>query len=166
MSAYISRGVISTKFILNTLLDNNYNPARIEKFIQELAWRDYWQQVWISKGNLINTDLKHNQFPVTNNLLPKAIFDASTGITAIDKSILKLYDIGYMHNHLRMYVASIACNIAQSHWMIPAKWMYYHLLDADWASNSLSWQWVAGQIRIKNILLTKIISTNTVLPIK
>ena len=41
-------------------------------------------------------------------------------------------------------VASIACNIAQSHWMVPAKWMYYYLLDADWASNSLSWQWVAG----------------------
>ena len=43
-----------------------------------------------------------------------------------------------------MYVASIACNIAQSHWIVPAKWMYYYLLDADWASNSLSWQWVAG----------------------
>ena len=43
-----------------------------------------------------------------------------------------------------MYIASIACNIGQSHWKIPAKWMYYHLLDADWASNALSWQWVAG----------------------
>ena len=144
LSPYISRGVISTKFILKTLLNNNYNPAHIEKFIQELAWRDYLQNVWISKENLINTDLKHNQFPVTNNFLSKAIVDAKTGITAIDKSILKLYDIGYMHNHLRMYVASIACNIAQSHWMFPAKWMYYHLLDADWASNSLNWQWVAG----------------------
>ena len=43
-----------------------------------------------------------------------------------------------------MYIASITCNIGQSHWKIPAKWMYYHLLDADWASNALSWQWVAG----------------------
>jgi deoxyribodipyrimidine photo-lyase len=43
-----------------------------------------------------------------------------------------------------MYIASIACNIAQSHWKTPAQWMYYHLLDADWASNALSWQWVAG----------------------
>ena len=49
-----------------------------------------------------------------------------------------------MHNHLRMYVASIVCNVAQSHWINPARWMYYYLLDADWASNSLSWQWVAG----------------------
>ena len=88
--------------------------------------------------------MKNSQFPVTNEFLSKAIVDAKTGITAIDKSILKLYDIGYMHNHLRLYVASIACNIAQSHWMLPAKWMYYYLLDADWASNSLSWQWVAG----------------------
>ena len=144
LSAYISRGVISTKFILNTLLDNNYNPANIEKFIQELAWRDYWQQVWVSKGNLVNSDLKHSQHPVTNSSMPKAIFDAETGVLAIDKSILQLYKIGYMHNHLRMYVASIACNIAQSHWLNPARWMYYYLLDADWASNSLSWQWVAG----------------------
>ena len=49
-----------------------------------------------------------------------------------------------MHNHMRMYVASIATNVAKSHWKIPAKWMYYHLLDGDWASNALSWQWVAG----------------------
>ena len=144
LSAYISRGVISTKFILKTLLDNNYNPAHIEKFIQELAWRDYWQQVWVSKGNLINSDLKHSQYPITNSSIPKAIIDANTGISAIDKSILSLYETGYMHNHLRMYVASIACNIAQSHWVNPARWMYYYLLDADWASNSLSWQWVAG----------------------
>ena len=49
-----------------------------------------------------------------------------------------------MHNHMRMYVASIATNVAKSHWKQPAKWMYYHLLDGDWASNALSWQWVAG----------------------
>ena len=144
LSPYISRGVISTKFILNNLLERNFNLEKIEKFIQELAWRDYWQQVWISKGNMINSDLKNIQFPVANHSLSKAIFDAKTGVLAIDESILKLYEIGYMHNHLRMYVASIACNIAQSHWMVPAKWMYYYLLDADWASNSLSWQWVAG----------------------
>lgn len=45
---------------------------------------------------------------------------------------------------MRMYVASICCNIAQSHWLNPAKWMYGHLLDGDIASNYLSWQWVAG----------------------
>ena len=43
-----------------------------------------------------------------------------------------------------MYIAAISCNNAKSHWKAPAQWMYYHLLDGDWASNALSWQWVCG----------------------
>jgi len=49
-----------------------------------------------------------------------------------------------MHNHCRMYTAAVACHAARAHWLQPARWMYYHLLDGDWASNALSWQWVAG----------------------
>lgn len=49
-----------------------------------------------------------------------------------------------MHNHMRMYVASICCNIGKSHWLEPSRWMYANLLDGDIASNQLSWQWVAG----------------------
>jgi deoxyribodipyrimidine photo-lyase len=144
LSPYISRGIVSTKFILSEILKKGYKPAQIEKLIQELAWRDYWQQIWISKGNEINSDLKHRQVPVSNSSIAKAIIEANTGIEAIDKAIEAFYKTGYLHNHLRMYIASIACNIAQSHWKVPAQWMYYHLLDADWASNALSWQWVAG----------------------
>ncbi len=58
--------------------------------------------------------------------------------------VKELYETGYMHNHLRMYTAAICCNIGQYNWLNPAKWMYYHLLDGDWGSNALSWQWVAG----------------------
>ena len=76
--------------------------------------------------------------------IPEAIVKANTGIEAIDNAIEELYKTGYMHNHMRMYVASICCNIAKSHWLIPAKWMYSHLFDGDLASNHLSWQWVAG----------------------
>ena len=76
--------------------------------------------------------------------MPKAILEAATGINAIDSAIQEFYKTGYLHNHLRMYIAAISCNIGRSHWKTPAKWMYYHLLDADWASNALSWQWVAG----------------------
>ena len=144
LSPYISRGIISTKFILSEILNRGYKPAQIEKFIQELAWRDYWQQVWKTKGDAINQDLKHQQTPVSNTSISKAIVEANTGIEAIDKAIQEFYKTGYLHNHLRMYIASIACNIGQSHWKVPAQWMYYHLLDADWASNALSWQWVAG----------------------
>lgn len=144
LSPYISRGVISTKFIYQSLLKRGIHPSPILKFIQELAWRDYWQQVWIAKGDAINQDLKHIQIPVTTNGISKALIEKNSGIRAIDKSIGQLYETGYMHNHLRMYVSSISCNIAKNHWKHPAQWMYYHLLDADWASNALSWQWVAG----------------------
>ena len=144
LSPYISRGIISNKFVFNELLKKGYQPARIQKFIQELTWRDYWQQIWIVKGNAINQDLKHNQKPISNTSISKAIANAKTGIEAVDKAIQEFYKTGYLHNHVRMYIAAIACNMAQSHWKAPAKWMYYHLLDADWASNALSWQWVAG----------------------
>ena len=144
LSPYISRGVISTKFILSEVLKKGYKPAQIEKFIQELAWRDYWQQVWIAKGAAINQDLKHPQTPVLNDSISKSIVDAVTGVEALDTAIETLYKTGYMHNHLRMYIAAVACNMGYSHWKVPAQWMYYYLLDADWASNALSWQWVAG----------------------
>jgi len=144
LSPYISRGVISTNFVYRELMKRGFHTSSILKFIQELAWRDYWQQIWISKGNAISSDLKNEQAPVSNWSIPSAIVNANTGVNAVDIAIKNFYKTGYLHNHLRMYIASIACNVAQSHWKVPAQWMYYHLLDADWASNALSWQWVAG----------------------
>jgi deoxyribodipyrimidine photo-lyase len=152
LSPYISRGVINTKQVLEAVLAKGYKLYQIEKFVQELAWRDYYQQVWIAKQNEIDVDIKNVQAPVVTNELPSAIVQVNTGITAIDDSISTLYETGYMHNHLRMYLAGIICNVAQVHWLQPAKWMYYHLLDGDWASNALSWQWVAGTFSNKKYI--------------
>lgn len=144
LSPYISRGVLSTKQVLDVVLAAGYSPDKIEKFIQELAWRDYWQQVWVSKKSGINQDLKHPQKLASRDGIPINIINHQSGIKAIDSGIEDFYKTGYMHNHVRMYVASMVCNVAQCHWKLPAQWMYYHLLDADWASNALSWQWVCG----------------------
>lgn len=144
LSPYISRGVISTKQVFEHIKTLNLEWEKVEKLVQELAWRDYWQLVWIEKRDGIFQDLKHQQQPISNYQIPKAIVNATTGISAVDEAIKELYETGYMHNHMRMYVASICCNIAQCHWLEPAKWMYAHLLDGDLASNHLSWQWVAG----------------------
>lgn len=149
LSPYISRGVISTSQVFNHLRQQEYEWQAIEKYVQELAWRDYWQQVWIAKGEGIFKDLKNTQTPISNVEIPKAIIEAETGIEAVDQAIIELYQTGYMHNHMRMYVASICCNIANSHWLQPAKWMYSHLLDGDLASNQLSWQWIAGSFSNK-----------------
>jgi deoxyribodipyrimidine photo-lyase len=142
LSPYISRGVISTKQVLNSVLKRGYKLKEINSFVQELCWRDYFQRVWQHKD--INLDIRTSQPNYIHKKIPASIIDGTTSINVIDKSINSLYETGYMHNHHRMYVASIVCNIGKSYWYHPAQWMYYHLLDGDWASNACSWQWVSG----------------------
>jgi deoxyribodipyrimidine photo-lyase len=149
LSPYISRGVISTKYVLDSVLKRGYKFYEYERFVQELAWREYFQNVWQAAKDEVDDDLKQPQEDVENSQISTALINAETGIEAIDKGVKDLYETGYVHNHLRMYIASTATNIAKSHWRIPAKWMYYHLLDADWASNALSWQWTAGTFSTK-----------------
>lgn len=144
LSPYISRGVISTKVVYQRLKDKGISLFHMEKFVQELAWRDFWQRQWQHHGAAINQDLKRAQEEVQRYGIPEAVIQAKTGIQAIDQAIKELYSSGYMHNHLRMYVSSLVCNVAKCHWYQPAQWMFHHLLDGDWASNALSWQWVAG----------------------
>ncbi len=150
LSPYISRGVISTKQILETLIARGFERHELEKFVQELAWRDYFQRVWEALGDKIHQDIKQPQpsvhYPQT---LPTAIENANTSIKGLDTAIQTLYETGYMHNHARMYIAALACNVGKVHWHAPAKWLYYHLLDADVASNTCSWQWVAGAFSSK-----------------
>lgn len=147
LSPYISRGVISTRDVFSSIVRRGFDPFKVRKFVQELAWRDYFQQVWIARD--IDRDVKRNQPGVENSSIPKAIVEAETGIDAVDDAVRELYTTGYVHNHARMYIASLACNLGRSHWKLPAKWFYFHLLDADWASNALSWQWVAGAFSYK-----------------
>ena len=149
LSPYISRGVISVKQVMDAVLQQGYKPYQIEKFLQELAWREYFQRVWQHTGDEIWKDIKYPQPGVHHHQMIKAIENASTGINAIDEQIIKLYSSGYMHNHVRMYTASMVCNMAKAHWLLPSKWMYYHLLDGDIASNNCSWQWVAAAFASK-----------------
>lgn len=149
LSPYISRGVISTKQVLNSLLAKGYNLDQMEKFVQELAWREYFQRVWQQLEDDMFDDIRRSNTGTRHRQMPSALLDAETGIHAIDKGITELYKTGYMHNHLRMYTASITCNIGKAYWEIPSKWMYYHLLDGDIASNTCSWQWVAGSFSSK-----------------
>ncbi len=149
LSPYISRGVISVRQIKDNILKRGYTLYEVQKFIQELAWREYWQRIWQNKGDAILKDLKQPQTGVVHFEMPVAIAVAKNGIDVIDNCIKQLYAQGYMHNHIRMYVASITCNIARAHWLLPAQWLYYHLLDGDVASNHLSWQWVCGSASSK-----------------
>ncbi len=142
LSPYMSRGVISTRQILESVLAKGFTMSAIESFVKELCWRDYFQRVGQARD--LNENIKQAQFRVSNNEIPISVLNGTTGIEGIDNAINTLLEKGYMHNHCRMYTASLVCNIAQSHWKQPSQWMYYHLLDGDFASNICSWQWVAA----------------------
>ncbi len=149
LSPYISRGIISSKQIVSSVLQKGYQVYEISKFLQELAWREYYQRIWQHVGDTIWNDLKQSQPDAMHSQMVASVENATTEITAIDIAINKLYKNGYMHNHIRMYTASMVCNIAKAHWQQPSKWMYYHLLDGDIASNNCSWQWVAAAFASK-----------------
>jgi deoxyribodipyrimidine photo-lyase len=152
LSPYISRGVLTLPQIKEAVLSRGYKPFQVEKFLQELAWREYYQRIWRHFGNRLFEDIKQPQRKPAHDKMVKAIYDACTGIDSIDSQIRLFYHTGYLHNHVRMYVASIVCNSANASWKPAARWMYYHLLDGDLASNTCSWQWVAGTFSSKRYI--------------
>lgn len=143
LSAFITHGIVSTAAIARVVL-KSHSANSSEKFLSELAWREYFHRFWQVNGNDIFTDLKQAQEQVSSDQLPDAIAKASTSIKAIDTALYALKTTGYMHNHARLWLAALICNIGHTHWYQPSRWLYYHLLDGDLASNSLSWQWVVG----------------------
>jgi deoxyribodipyrimidine photo-lyase len=149
LSPYLTRGVITLPQVRDIVLER-FSQNEAIKLIQELAWREYFQKVYREKSSAIFDDLRFEQPNVkTRGEIPKSIVNADTGITIIDESINGLYETGYMHNHARMWNAALVTNIALCHFWEPSRWMYYHLLDGDLASNSLSWQWVCATFSSK-----------------
>ncbi len=144
LSPYLSRGFITVPQVVKRLKDRGIGLEQAEKFIQELAWREFYTRTWFQKGDAIFDDIRHPQEGIERFGIPKAVLESTTGIQALDSSLNSFPTTGYLHNHLRMYLAATICNVAKYHWLEPAQWMYYHLLDGDLASNALSWQWCAG----------------------
>ena len=144
LSPYIARGVISTKQVMQFVLEKDLKSYRVSKFLQELAWRDYFQRVHQSLGDKIMDDIKYPQQGAVHKQMPAAVYSAATGIRSLDNLIKQLYKTGYMHNHVRMYTASVTCNVGKVYWLQPSRWLYYHLMDGDIASNTCNWQWISG----------------------
>jgi len=152
LGPYVSRGVISTRMVWTYLLQRGHSFEEMFGFVQQLAWRDFFQRVWQGLGDGINEDIRREQEGVIHRLFPAAIAAGNTGIEGVDTGISRLKDTGYMHNHLRMYTAFLTANLAGAHWRLSAQWMYAHLLDGDWGSNALSWQWVSGTFSNKKYI--------------
>jgi len=147
LSPLIKHGVISNKELFE-INRNKFSFMDSEKFIQELAWRDFWRnyaynhpdQLWIDVENY-KTGFQSSNY---QDAIPEDIECANTPSQVINIFIEELKNTGYLHNHARMYVASYIVHFRRVKWQAGAKFFLTHLLDGDIASNNFSWQWIAS----------------------
>lgn len=150
LSPWIRHRLICEQDVLQAVL-GRFTPTHGEKFIQEVFWRSYF------KGYLEQRPSIWRAYQVGRNeaierLNQKASFASdylsavggSTGIDCFDYWARELTETGYLHNHARMWFASIWIFTLRLPWEMGADFFLRHLLDGDPASNTLSWRWVAG----------------------
>ena len=121
----------------------------VEKFVQEVYWRTYWKgwleqrpeawSRWVEAVPRLRDALSAEQRSTL-----EAALAGRTGIAGFDDWAKELVETGYLHNHARMWFASIWVFTLRLPWELGAAFFYEHLLDGDVASNTLSWRWVAG----------------------
>ena len=121
--------------------------SSLDRFSSEIGWREfsYYQLFHFPDLPTKNFNPKFNHFAWEDN--QKHIIAWQKGMTGyplVDAGLRELWNTGYMHNRVRMVVASFLCKDLLIHWEKGASWFWDTLLDADLASNSASWQWCAG----------------------
>jgi len=122
-----------------------HGAQNAKKFIQEVLWRTYWKG-WLEQ----HPSVWHDYSAAVAEAWVKSAGDVAeveagrTGIACMDAWARELVETGYLHNHARMWFASIWCFTLRLPWQLGADLFLRHLLDADAASNTLSWRWVAG----------------------
>ena len=149
ISPYLHWGQISP----NTLwyeaekLQQDVETINIDIFKSELGWREFFYNLMFHFPNIQskNLQIKFDKFPWdSNDEYLKSWQKGLTGYPIIDAGMRELWKTGYMHNRLRMITGSFLVKNLLLHWHHGEKWFWDCLFDADYASNSASWQWVAG----------------------
>ena len=146
LSPYITHGIISEKEVIEKSL-GKFSFSKNEKFIQEVLWRTYWKgwlelrpNVWsdyLMELNKIKEEFKNNQSYLN-------AIQGKTNIECFNAWINELKENNYLHNHTRMWFASIWIFTLELPWQLGAEFFMQHLYDGDAASNTLGWRWVAG----------------------
>ena len=146
LSPYITHGIISEKEVIAKSL-GKFSFSKNEKFIQEVLWRTYWKgwlelrpNVWsdyLFELNKIKKEFKDNQSYLN-------ALDGKTNIECFNSWVKELKENNYLHNHTRMWFASIWIFTLELPWQLGAEFFMQHLYDGDSASNTLGWRWVAG----------------------
>lgn len=146
LSPWIRRRLVTEAEVIDAVLGRHRFEA-CEKFIQEVFWRGYW------KGWLEMRPVVHARYEAERDILRArwagessltSALEGRTGLGCFDAWVRELVEIGWLHNHTRMWFASIWIFTLRLPWQLGADFFDQHLLDADAASNTLSWRWVAG----------------------
>jgi deoxyribodipyrimidine photo-lyase len=145
LSPYIRHRMITEEEVLAATLDR-FSPSSAEKFIQEVFWRAYFKGYLETRPSIWNNCLADVERLQKLKSLPdyQRAVSGKTGIEGFDDWVQELIATGYLHNHARMWFASIWIFTLKLPWQLGADFMYRHLIDGDPASNTLSWRWVGG----------------------
>ena len=146
LSPYVTHGVLNEIEIIKKSLAK-FSFSKNEKFIQEVLWRTYWKG-WLELRPNVWTDylLSLNSIRekfVDNEEYLNAI-EGNTNIECFNEWVKELKENNYLHNHTRMWFASIWIFTLDLPWQLGAEFFMQHLYDGDAASNTLGWRWVAG----------------------
>ena len=146
LSPYITHGIINELEVIDKSL-KKFSFQKNEKFIQEVLWRVYWKgwlelrpNVW--SDYLMELDNLRDEYKSNHSYL-RAI-EGKTDIECFNQWIIELKENNYLHNHARMWFASIWIFTLELPWQLGAEFFMKHLYDGDAASNTLGWRWVAG----------------------
>ena len=158
LSPYITHGIISELEVIKKSL-SKFSFSKNEKFIQEVLWRTYWKG-WLELRPNVWTDylneLKKIREEFKDNQNYKNAIEGNTNIECFNEWIKELKETNYLHNHARMWFASIWIFTLDLPWQLGAEFFMKHLYDGDAASNTLGWRWVAGiQTQGKNYLASE-----------
>ena len=158
LSPFIRYRLISEENVLKKVLDK-FELRDCEKFVQEIYWRTYWKG-WLEHRPSVYSDYLEDRNKLIEELGNKKFYlnaiSGNTNLSFFNKWVNTLKEDGYLHNHVRMWFASIWIFTLKLPWQLGADFFMQHLLDGDPASNTLSWRWVAGiHTKGKNYLARK-----------
>ena len=146
LSPYITHGIINELEVIDKSL-KKFSFVKNEKFIQEVLWRTYWKgwlelrpNVW--SDYLIELNKLRNEFKDNQNYIDA--IEGKTNLECFNQWVNELKENNYLHNHARMWFASIWTFTLELPWQLGAELFMQHLYDGDPASNTLGWRWVAG----------------------
>ncbi len=142
LSPYISHRLITEYEVAKTVLAK-FPYQKVEKYIQEIFWRVYWKG-WLELRPQVWTDFIEDLKGLKEDDNYKKAVNSETQIECFNDWVKELKDNNYLHNHTRMWFASIWIFTLNLPWQKGAEFFMKHLFDGDAASNTLSWRWVAG----------------------